>query len=247
MEILAAFVMLIAFTTGIFPQQSSPKNQVSIPMGGPGSVTIRAAVDPLTVIDAARTVKQHYDFSCGSAALATLLDYNMGEHFTEKQVIQGLLTYGDSREIARRRAFSLLDMKRFVAALGYQGAGYKAEISDLRTLGQPGIVPIKLFGYRHFTVFKGIYRGHVFLADPWRGNISFTIPEFKKIWFEHALFLVTLKGAPVHNGLRLTDQDLRFIDEDQALQIINSRDNVSEFVENLQIQNQRQDKVTYKP
>jgi uncharacterized protein len=147
---------------------------VGIYSDGTGRVKVRETVTPLEDLNKHNVTKQTYDYSCGSAALATLLNFHLGEKFDERQVIQGLLRYGDSEKIAQRRAFSLLDMKRFVAVLGYKGVGYKAAYDDLSTLEQPCILPIKLFGYRHFAVFRGIYKDHVFLADPWRGNISFT-------------------------------------------------------------------------
>ncbi len=50
-------------------------------------------------------------------------------------------------------------MKRFVEKLGYKGTGYKWEIEDLKTLGKPCIVPVEIFGYSHFCVFRGIFSG----------------------------------------------------------------------------------------
>jgi hypothetical protein len=155
-----------------------------------------------------------------AAAVATLLNYHLGEDLGERQVIQGLLKHGDAEKIAQRRAFSLLDMKRFVAALGYAGTGYKAEIEDLRTLDAPCLLPIKLFGYRHFAVLRGIYKDHVFLADPWRGNISFTLGDFAEKWYRNVIFMVSAPGRAPVDLLRLTEADMRFIDEDMGRKIL---------------------------
>ncbi len=179
-------------------------------------LAMRSAID----IEKSRIVKQKYDYSCGSAALATLLKYHVAEDIEETQIIHGLLKYGDKEKIVERRAFSLLDMKKFVSALGYQGVGYKAEIEDLDTLDMPCIIPIELYGYRHFTVFKDIYRNHVFLADPFQGNSSYTISEFKKLWHGNVIFVVYPSGEEQLTLLQLKNEDLNFMDEDRTLDIM---------------------------
>ena len=40
-------------------------------------------------------IRQAYDYSCGSAALTTLLDYYLGRNLEERQVMEGLLRYGE--------------------------------------------------------------------------------------------------------------------------------------------------------
>lgn len=177
-------------------------------------------VTPLSAILDKNIVTQTHDFSCGSAALATLLNYYLNENFTESQVIQGLMEYGNKKNITERRAFSLLDMKKFVGLLGYKGAGYKAEINDLIELGTPCIIPIEFLGYRHFTVLKGIYDNHIFLADPYRGNTSYTLSAFKKMWYENVIFIIEPGGAPTLTALQLTNDDLRYINENTLQDIL---------------------------
>jgi hypothetical protein len=220
MHILVVFLIGIAALAGFHSPLEIPEGEVHIDTAPGLNIKLREQVKPLSVLEQERVVKQKYDYSCGSAALATLLKYHMGEDFQEQQVIQGLLQHGDSRRIAERRAFSLLDMKKFVNVLGYQGAGYKADMEDLKTLQEPCIVPIKLFEYRHFAVLKGVYKNHIFLADPWRGNISFTLSEFEEMWYENVIFIVSRKGAKAPSGRSLKDSDLRFIDEDAARKIL---------------------------
>lgn len=58
-------------------------------------------------------VRQAYDYSCGSAALTTLINGYVGAQLTEQQTMDGLLRYGEYERIIERRSFSLLDMKRF--------------------------------------------------------------------------------------------------------------------------------------
>lgn len=218
MEVLVAILICIGMFASFHPAKVPPKGQMDLEAAG--GVRIRESVKPLSAIQFSNVVKQAYDYSCGSAALATVLDYDLGENLTERQVINGLLRYGDSKMIAERRAFSLLDMKKFVTVLGYRGVGYKAEIDDLRTLGRPCIIPITIYKYRHFVVFRGIYKNHVFVADPWRGDSSFTLQQFKNMWYQNVIFVVYPKNVKQVNLLRLRDSDLRFIDENQANRIV---------------------------
>ncbi len=221
MVVIAAFVIIISLVAGFHPLKPQPPAEMNLTVGTGQQGRIRVNVRPFSDIEGDHFIKQAFDYSCGSAALATLLNFYLGEKLTEKQVIQGLLEHGDSEQINKLRAFSLLDMKKFVNALGYEGVGYKAEIEDLTTLGKPCLVPIKIFDYRHFAVLKGIHKGHVFLTDPWRGDISFTLDEFKAMWYENVIFVVSpAADGNVLKALRLKDEDLRYIDEDQARQII---------------------------
>ncbi|MEG2269150.1 MAG: peptidase, partial [Acinetobacter sp.] len=93
-------------------------------------------------------VRQAYDYSCGSAALTTLINGYVGAQLTEQQTMDGLLRYGEYERIIERRSFSLLDMKRFVTALGLESGGYKGEFEDLVKQGQPAIVPISYAGFK---------------------------------------------------------------------------------------------------
>lgn len=217
MEVVLS-ILLIVFTIGSFhPAKEMPKDELILKIGAPGieDVRVRPRVKPLTEFRDDRIVKQKHDYSCGSAALATILKYYLGEEITEEQVINGLFQHGDRNQIEKRRAFSLLDMKRFVSVLGYNVAGYTAEIDDLRSLGMPCIIPINVFEYKHFVVFKGIYKDHVFLADPFMGNTSYTIDKFKDIWYKNVLFMITNSGNEL-DLLLLKDDDLRIVDFDMT-------------------------------
>ncbi|WP_449406271.1 C39 family peptidase, partial [Massilia phosphatilytica] len=54
------------------------------------------------------TTRQQYDFSCGSAALATLLTYHYGHPISETVAFKAMWDNGDQAKI-RREGFSLLD------------------------------------------------------------------------------------------------------------------------------------------
>ncbi|SPL70075.1 putative pilus system C39 family peptidase FilB [Acinetobacter stercoris] len=158
-------------------------------------------------------VRQAYDYSCGSAALTTLLNGYVGTKLTEQQTMEGLLRFGEYDRIVQRRSFSLLDMKRFVTALGYESGGFKGEFSDLIKQQQPVIVPISYAGFKHFVVYKAYKDGRVYVADPALGNISFDQERFKKIWENNTLFLINVPEEQRKDLLALQDADMRHVDD----------------------------------
>lgn len=158
-------------------------------------------------------VRQAYDYSCGSAALTTLLNGYVGTQLNEQQTMSGLLRYGEYDRIIERRSFSLLDMKRFVAALGMESGGYRGEFSDLVKQGQPAIVPISYAGFKHFVVYKAYKNGRVYVADPALGNISFDEERFKEAWENNTLFLINVAPQNRQTMLALQEKDLRHVED----------------------------------
>ena len=129
-------------------------------------------------------VKQRFDFSCGAAALATLMRYGFGQDVTESQILVGLFDLPTDAEKAERErtGFSLLDLQRVAQARGYNADGFRIEPDQLAMLGGPVIVFIEPRGYKHFAVLRGIRGDRVFLADPSRGNIRMPMYAFLDSW-----------------------------------------------------------------
>lgn len=176
-------------------------------------------VEPLVEQKFRNIVRQAYDYSCGSAALTTVLNFYLGRSLGERQVMEGLLHYGESERIVERRAFSMLDMKRLVTALGYPAGGFRATIDDLMDLDHPAIVPIQHAGFKHFVVLRTIREGRVFIADPAVGNISFTLAQFEEKWDDNVLFIVFPGGDKPLDYLELKEEDLRYVD-DQTMTLL---------------------------
>ncbi len=176
-------------------------------------------VEPLVEQKFRNIVRQAYDYSCGSAALTTVLNFYLGRSLGERQVMEGLLHYGESERIVERRAFSMLDMKRLVTALGYPAGGFRATIDDLMDLDHPAIVPINHAGFKHFVVIRTIREGRVFIADPSVGNISFTLAQFEEKWDDNVLFIVFPGGDKPLDYLELKEEDLRYVD-DQTMTLL---------------------------
>lgn len=178
----------------------------------------RNHIEPVTIKPAVEDqfrgiVRQAYDYSCGSAALTTLLNGYVGTSLTEQQTMSGLLQYGEYQRIIERRSFSLLDMKRFVTAIGLESGGYRGEFSDLVKLGQPAIVPISYAGFKYFVVYKAYKDGRVYVADPALGNISFDENRFKEIWDNNTLFVISVPESQRKDLLALKDSDMRHVED----------------------------------
>ncbi len=216
MHVLVAFVLITSLVAGFQTVHERPDGHQYLVVDADQDVRVSTWMETAKDLESRQIVMQEFDYSCGSAALATLLNYHLGEQFTEMQVIEGLMAYGNIERIQERRAFSLLDMKRFVDAIGYEGQGYRAEMENLKELEVPVVLPIELFGYQHFVVFRGIHDGRVFLADPWIGHTTYTIHAFEDMWYEQVLFMVDPGGRPTLSRLSLTEADRRYIDSDQV-------------------------------
>ncbi|SFM21325.1 C39 family peptidase [Nitrosomonas communis] len=133
-------------------------------------------------------VVQKYDLSCGAAVLATLFNYHHDDPITERDIAIGLMNraeYIKNPLIVRiREGFSLLDLKRFADARGYQGIGYGKLSLEHLVEKAPIIVPINTKGYNHFVIFRGMYGNRVLLADPAWGNRTMLIKTFVESWIE---------------------------------------------------------------
>lgn len=135
------------------------------------------------------TVRQQYDFSCGSAAIATLLTYQYGYPVTEQEVFQEMYLRGNQPKI-RQEGFSLLDMKRFLEARGFLADGYELPLSKLEETQVPAIVLIVENGYHHFVVVKGVRGNRVLVGDPAMGTRALSREHFERIWDSNLLFVI---------------------------------------------------------
>lgn len=148
---------------------------------------------PVTSMKSARfrtMIHQQYDFSCGSAALSTLLTYHYGFKVTEQTVFEEMFEKGD-REKIRRDGFSLFDMKRYLESHGFQADGFEAPLDKLESAGIPAIVLINDNGYNHFVVVKGLRDGRVLVGDPSGGTRALTRASFDALWTNGILFVVS--------------------------------------------------------
>jgi uncharacterized protein len=135
------------------------------------------------------TIHQKYDFSCGSAAVATLLTYQYGYPVNEQAVFEQMYAHGDRKKI-NKEGFSLLDIKLYLASIGFDADGFRASLDQLQKANLPAIVLIEDRGYHHFVVIKGIRYGRVLVGDPARGTRAIPVDRFNQLWRNGLLFVI---------------------------------------------------------
>jgi predicted double-glycine peptidase len=135
------------------------------------------------------TLRQQYDFSCGSAAVATLLTHHYGVPVSEETVFRAMYDAGEPARI-QREGFSLLDIKRYLESRGFEADGFEASLDQLGEARIPAIVLVRERGYNHFVVIKGLANGKVLFSDPAVGTRILPRREFETIWFGGILFAI---------------------------------------------------------
>lgn len=134
-------------------------------------------------------IRQQYDFSCGSAALATLLTYHYNMPTKETAVFADMWEHGDKAKI-KHEGFSMLDMQQYLARRDIPSNGYRSTLDRLVKANVPALVLVNREGYLHFVIAEGVRGGRVLLADPASGTRAVNIEDFQKSW--NGIFFVVL-------------------------------------------------------
>ncbi len=160
--------------------------------------------------------KQKYDYSCGSAALATLLKEFYGHDAYEGDVLKSMYEVGD-QEAIKKKGFSLLDMRSYLASIGYTADGYRAPLDKLVKAKIPAIALISPKGYSHFVVIAGVNADSVLILDSSKGKHVLSRDDFEKQW-NGILFIV-------HDDMKVARQS--FNSKDKWASHLQARFNVN--------------------
>ncbi|OBA00574.1 C39 family peptidase [Halomonas sp. G11] len=128
-----------------------------------------------------RVVRQQYDFSCGSASVATLLTFHYQRETSEAEVFESMIRAGDAEQI-QRHGFSMLDMKRYLDAQGLNSDGFRISLDDFIRIGVPAITMVNTAGYKHFVVVKGVDANNILIGDPAAGTQVVPKDHFESLW-----------------------------------------------------------------
>ena len=126
-------------------------------------------------------VEQRTDFSCGAAAVATILRQAYRFDVDEEQVITGMLA-GADHDLVRTQGFSMLDMKRYVESIGMRARGYRIPAQSLESVNIPVVVLLDIRGYKHFVVLQRTQKDWVYIGDPVLGHKRYSHADFLKGW-----------------------------------------------------------------
>ena len=141
---------------------------------------------------------QKRDYSCGAAAMATVLRYYWGDAVTEDKILVVLLATLTPEETKDRfkHGLAISDLRRTAVEMGYQSSIGTMSLDSLAGVKLPLIIPIKVEEQDHFVVYRGMAAGRVYLADPIRGNVRPTYSEFRQQWQKNAILVVVKPGEP---------------------------------------------------
>lgn len=155
---------------------------------GPSGSAFTVPVTSLKGVRFISTLRQQYDFSCGSAAVATLLTHQYNWKVDEATVFRAMFERGDQAKI-QQEGFSMLDMKRYLDGAGFRAEGMEVSLDELASVGVPAIALIKENGYSHFVVIKGVRDGRVVIGDPAMGTRVLARAEFERFWTNGILLI----------------------------------------------------------
>ncbi len=153
--------------------------------------------------------KQQFDFSCGSAALASLLAFHYDDEVNEQSVFLDMFQHGDQEKI-KELGFSLLDMKNYLERRGYRSDGFKMKLDQLHEANGPAITIIDADGYLHFIIIKGLTKQEVLVGDPAIGVDIIPRDKFEEMWGDRILFMVHAEnGIQAKNFQSLEEWQMR--------------------------------------
>src|SRR5690606_35002766 len=177
---LCTAAMLLAWGAGVDSGvPSALAGNIVLPdrIGGPAQVKVVS----LKEARFQTVIKQQLDFSCGSAALASLLTFHYEDPVTELEVFNEMYEAGDQPRI-QTYGFSLLDMKRYLERRGYRADGFRIDLDRLARAGIPALVLNNTNGYKHLVLIKGIHDDVVVLSDPALGVRLLERSKFESMW-----------------------------------------------------------------
>jgi len=127
-------------------------------------------------------VKQSLDYSCGIAALATLLGMSFDTDVSESSLLALLEENANQWQLAndwRERGVSLAILSQLAAHYNLSAIGVSVSAAGLMQLQKPAIAFIDYRGSPHFTVIKPpLVNSRIELADPSWGNRMLTRWQF---------------------------------------------------------------------
>jgi predicted double-glycine peptidase len=157
-------------------------------------------------------VMQRRDYSCGAAALATMVRYYLGDPVDEDFFLNRLDAILTPQEVADRiqNGLALADLRRVADKTGYEAVVTRLSFDKLAEAKVPLLVGIDEDDFKHFVVYRGTNYRWVYLADPIRGHIRVTPGHFVCIWQKNLALAVAKPGVdvPEVHGLSLTPCDL---------------------------------------
>lgn len=127
-------------------------------------------------------VRQHGEYSCGLACLASIVKYHEGEIRQEQlRHISGTTLRGTT----------ILGLYQAANKIGFDAEGYGADIENLKKIENPVVLHVIIDNKRqHFVVCYG-FDGKFMIGDPGWGVVQYTEDELNAIWQSKTLMALS--------------------------------------------------------
>jgi uncharacterized protein len=154
---------------------------------------VRKHVENWDEVKEKNVVMQDHEYTCGAAALATLMRYYFRDDVTEKEVLDEIQRQMPKAEWEEKFAtgLSVRDLMRAARSkrFGYEAEARELKFEDLVELTAPVIVHLEKNEFQHFVVYRGVVEDRVYMADPILGNMRLPASEFQDQWTGVAMAL----------------------------------------------------------
>lgn len=134
-------------------------------------------------------VRQTLDFTCGAAAVATVLTFYWDRPTTELEVLEVIRKRYTKKEWDQReeRGVSFEDLIFVAKQLGYDGMGAKVGVDQLAQAAAPLIVHLDKGKFQHFTVLRRVAQDRFYFSDSVLGETSMAREDFEAQYTGNAL------------------------------------------------------------
>lgn len=129
-----------------------------------------------------RTVRQERDFTCGAAALATILKYHYDMPVTEYMIMSMILERYSFEQWKQKvkDGLSFEDLIFVAKKLGFEAVAATIALQETEKLGAPVIIQLDMNKSDHFVVLRKKTAEFAYLSDPITGNMTLDQKEFKE-------------------------------------------------------------------
>ena len=179
--LIFVFFLIFYFPSFVFSKERSLNFQ--------NQITAKIYIKSWIEIKNENLVRQEYDYSCGSSALATILKYFYNEDTDEEEILNWILKNkgidNKDKEKLDKEIFmlSFYDLIVFAEQKGYKVLGLSLPLESLKKIKIPPILFVKIRKSEHFTIYKGMDDRFVYLADPSFGNTKMRREKFREIFY----------------------------------------------------------------
>lgn len=161
---------------------------------------------PLSELRRKGAVLQAHEYSCGAAALATLMGI-FGKPVGETALLESIFPKGLPMETGpdgsrRLRALTLEDLERGARQAGYSVVSVKVDARGVEeSLAELKPAIARMFLYErtlHFVVLRDVKDGWVSISDPAYGNVRLPASRFLAAWEKGDRVLLTIGRRPFY-------------------------------------------------